>query len=385
MRKARDTPALPAREQRPDYYAFATECQAVYALRYTAPTGEVDVDDEGEEFDTLVYVGASRDAVAEARTKAIRKENKTLARLTRKKWKVEVLFVDKGLPIGSEDAATVTMRLHYRSDPRARVLGGVTAALAGKEYAFARACFEQAADNSALGGCLKCLYKASAAERVTNWTRCACSSPPPGPPAQQAYNAARGATLLQHRCAELDAKVQQLEAQRGQAVASAVGQPAGANPVQPARAPILKRPAQAAAPARAKAKRRKGSLQRCEAVKSVLVCGELYTTLAWYLGRKQTQTEGDLARECSLSRDAVRLVGGDSKTLTAFVSDSAHGRKELFPAVVTSVPARATATLCTAGRKGVGKVKARRPTSAKEQNVLWRVGALDSLGSALLA
>ena len=158
--------------------------------------------------------------------------------------------------------------------------------------------------------------------------------------------------------------------------------------MQQARAPILKRPAQAAtprAPARANAKRRKGSLQRGGTVKSVLVCGELYTTLAWYLRRKQTKAEGNLARTCSLSGDAVRLLDGDAKTLKKFASDNAQERKELFPAVVASVPARATATLCTAARKGVGKVKARRPRSANEPNVLWRVGALDRLGFALPA
>ena len=116
-------------------------------------------------------------------------------------------------------------------------------------------------------------------------------------------------------------------------------------------------------------------------VRMALICGQLYTAFSWYFasspsGSQKRKVHG----ACSVDTDAVRLLGGDEKTLKGFTGVCASDLRELLPGV-DQLSAKAVPTACLAGRKGAGFVKVCRPGSSTEANILWRVEALDAVGA----
>ena len=114
---------------------FATAFQSVYGLCYKAPPGKFAVDENGKRYDKLVYIGASSPSEVNARITTNRSTNATLAKLSALDWAVHVLFIDHNVPIGSEDLATTTLRLHFLREPSTRVVGGVSVACESLEGA----------------------------------------------------------------------------------------------------------------------------------------------------------------------------------------------------------------------------------------------------------
>ena len=152
---------------------FAVVLRSVYGVCYRAPPRTFEFDAHGKQYNKLVYVGASSLSKVNDRILADRSSNATLGKLCALGWVMEVLFIDNGVPIGGEDAATTTMRLHYLREPLTRVIGGVTAALAAPAFSFTRQIFERLSDNSALGACLRCDYH-SGSVKVKHWKSCTC-------------------------------------------------------------------------------------------------------------------------------------------------------------------------------------------------------------------
>ena len=198
---------------------FAVALQSVYGLCFRAPPGKVEHDAHGSQFNKLVYVGASTPSQVEDRIHTQRRSNATLAKLCAQGWDMAVLFVDNNVPIGSEDAATTTMRLHYLREPSTRVIGGVTAALAAPAYSFTREVFERVSDNSALGACLRCDYR-STSIKVAHWKSCSCARDGRIAPEETARREAATLPRLRNQaetcrryCADLEAKLQRLTEQ----------------------------------------------------------------------------------------------------------------------------------------------------------------------------
>ena len=370
---------------------------AGYGLACTARRGQTAVDADGNKFTKVVYVGASRAGGGDARMKADRAKNKTIGPLVKKGWKLEPLFLDRDVPLGSEDAATTAMRHRYLHEPLTKVLGGVTAALASAKYAFARCGFERLALNSAMGACLRCEHSAATAPRLVVWNKCQCSERPLAlPPEERAHReagAARAALavkerevqVLQAKLRERDARIGELElveAERGSRPVAPVVQLAG-----------VKRPAAAQAglasnrPARKKPASAPLQWRQRGPFLTALVCGELCTTLSWYCGTAPTGAQNRRLHDtCCYKTDAVQLMGGDDKTLVKreFAGVRTAEIMELLPDE-DEVPTRAVASKCLAMRKGVGFVKVRRARSGNAQNLLWRVVALDEAGMAEVA
>ena len=68
----------------------------------------------------------------------------------------------------------------------------------------------------------------------------------------------------------------------------------------------------------------------------------------------------------------------------AFVADG-ESKQALMPQVVGKITATALASRCftSPSRTGSGYVEVRRPSKAKEPNVIWKVTALDNVGRSL--
>ncbi len=398
--------------------------QAVYGLELCAPEGQSATSSDGQRYTKVIYIGASNDQTVQRRVLASRVENATVRQCREAKWQTRVLFLDCGCPLGTEDLATL-------------VLGGVSAALAGSKYSRARTCFERLYENSALGGCLKCGYRATANKRVVFWKRCECLGQGLPPEDEADQKAARVdalttqvALLQQQLAAALRAGRREQPGDEprvpGIGGASAVGrEPSAAReldaarvsvlpaasfgPTQlasaaaPARAgmrDVLTRPAGADLPARplkrpASANSQRGPLKRPAApqptwrreasVPVVLIQGELYAHLEWFFGKPTSGSQRKTVRaKCSLKSDAVCLHGGDAKTLLGsdgFVGTPDAPPKDLLPEGV-ALTTKAVPTRCLArpSRRSAGFVKASRPRTGKKAKMVWRLAALDAAG-----
>ena len=348
--------------------------QAVYGLLLEAPEGKSDLSPEGAPYIRLFYVGASNDETVVERALAAREPDCRVARLRASGWATRLLFLERGAPLGTEDAVTTALRVQHRRDPGTLVLGGVAAALASPAYASTRRSWLRLADNSALGACLRCSYEVGAGKRVVPWTRCVCKGKEP-PPEERARLDAAAVAPLRAQVASLRAQVAALSSKlstaaaaaklaankaraletavlRAEARATAAETCAGCSrqvpaPAVPAgtgpRRPSLKRPAAADPPTRGEQT-------------GVLICGELYTTLRAYFGcaghpPTKAQRRAVYAA-CVLGPDAVELVGGDAKTLKSKgFFGAALPRLELVGRRA-SIPDSTTPTKCTAAKKG---------------------------------
>ena len=442
MQRVREaTQSSRAEGQSRSWVDFADCSQAVYGLRVLAPQGCNAVSADGRRFTQLIYVGASGNDFVDERILASRENNATVSTLRKKGWKTELLFVDRRVPVGTEDLATTAMRLYFRGDPLTLVLGGVTAALAAEKYSFTRRAFERLSGNSALGACLKCDYNATAARPSVHWGKCKCDGEML-PPEEIAHMKAVEVSKLQEvvsslqkkngemeerlreaalKAADAEQELDQLRAevmlakasQERAVVMSSKVRDAGAKSTVPPQASRsgkpyqqkgIKRPAAALqtsfkdgaakrvpmAVSGGVAKRPASVMpqwRRKGAVPTVLIHAEHYTTLAWYFGPDLNGWhKRQVYNGCSFRTDAARLVRGDQNTLRSqgFVADG-KSKQELMLQSVGKLTVKASASRCSASpsRTASGYVEVRRPLKAKEPNVMWKLTALDNVGRSL--
>ena len=113
--------------------------------------------------------------------------------------------------------------------------------------------------------------------------------------------------------------------------------------------------------------------QRREYAK-VLVCGRLYTTLAWYYGKHLGQsTRSSIANSCN--SHALEFRNADTTTLVKNGWAKTSRPTELLPER-TYLPSDWLNTVCVAARPPHTPMQIRKGASGR--NILWRVEDLDA-------